>query len=73
MPATGVRRQAVCPHCGASVPLVRDRWLHVHNEGSTDYVIPRADQPRCPGSFLPIPRQSPANQTNGRVRRGPHR
>jgi len=54
IPATSVRRKAVCPHCGARVPLVRDRWLLVHNEGSTEYVIPGPDRPRCPGSFLQI-------------------
>lgn len=64
MPATGVRHQTVCPHCGACVPLVRDRWLHVHNEGSPDYVLPRADRPRCPGSFLRIQAPAPAGRTS---------
>jgi hypothetical protein len=54
MTTLGVGHRFKCPHCGASVPLVRDRWLDLHNEGSAEYVCPRADRPRCPGSFLQV-------------------
>ena len=51
-------QQAICPECGAYVPLVRERWLHVHNEGSPTYIFPGPDRPRCPGSFMPVRRTS---------------
>ena len=54
--------QAHCPECGAYVPLVRERWLHVHNEGSPSYTFPGPDRPRCPGSFLMAVRTRPARQ-----------
>lgn len=65
MPLTGVRLQAVCPHCGACVPLVRDRWLHVHNEGSTVYVIP----PRGPTTLSRQLPDAPATGTSEGWRR----
>ena len=45
-------QEAICPECGALVPLVRDRWLHLHNVGSTAYTFAGPDRPRCPGSFI---------------------
>jgi hypothetical protein len=46
---------ARCPECGASVPVVADRWLHVHREGSPEYAYPRRGGPRrCRGSLLPV-------------------
>ncbi len=42
---------AVCRECGARVPLVRDRWLHVHRTGSAEYAFPGAAD-RCPGSLM---------------------
>lgn len=44
--------QAICPECGATVPLIRQRWLQVHNEGSAQYIFPGPDRPRCPGSLI---------------------
>lgn len=45
--------RAVCPECAAVVPLVGDRWLQVHRQGSSEYVYPRgAGGARCPGSLL---------------------
>jgi hypothetical protein len=47
--------RASCPECGASVPIVAGRWLHVHREGSAEYAYPRGSGPRrCPGSLLPV-------------------
>ena len=55
-------QQAVCPECGALVPLVRDRWLHVHNVGSAAYMFPGPDRPRCPGSFILAKRETRAGR-----------
>jgi adenine-specific DNA methylase len=44
---------AVCPACGALVPLAQERWLQVHREGSAEYAYPRAGERRCAGSLLP--------------------
>ena len=44
--------QAQCPECGALVPLLRERWLRVHNVESPTYTFPGPDRPRCPGSFI---------------------
>lgn len=71
MPATAARLQALCPRCGACVPLIRNRWLHVHNEGSADYVFPRADRPRCLGSFMPANQPTPTSRKAG-PRRAQH-
>lgn len=54
LPAPQSESQAPCPECGAPVPLVADRWLLAHWEGSSDYAYPRGQRARCPGSFLPI-------------------
>ncbi|MGH3317071.1 MAG: hypothetical protein ACRDO0_13085 [Nocardioidaceae bacterium] len=35
------------------MPLVGDRWLQVHRQGSSEYAYPRgAGSARCPGSLL---------------------
>jgi anti-sigma regulatory factor (Ser/Thr protein kinase) len=44
--------RATCPECGASVPLVGERWLQVHLEGSDDYAFPHPDRQWCAGSLL---------------------
>jgi ribosomal protein S27AE len=52
-PLASGESQAVCPECGVSVPLVGDRWLQVHRQGSAEYVYPRGNAgARCPGSLL---------------------
>jgi hypothetical protein len=43
---------AVCPECGAMVPVIGGGWLTVHREGSAEYVYPRGSSQRCPGSLL---------------------
>ena len=54
--------RASCPECGATVPVVAGRWLHVHREGSAEYAYPRGGGPRrCPGSLLPISFPQPAD------------
>ena len=45
---------AVCPQCGAAVPVVGARWLSVHREGSAEYAYPRGSSQRCLGSLLPV-------------------
>jgi len=45
---------AVCPECGALVPVVQGHWLLVHREGSSEYAYPRGHDARCPGSLLPV-------------------
>jgi anti-sigma regulatory factor (Ser/Thr protein kinase) len=47
---TGPR--ATCPECGAFVPLVGERWLQVHLEGSAEYAFPHPDRQWCSGSLL---------------------
>lgn len=64
MPATDTPLQALCPQCGTCVPLVRDRWLQVHSEGSADYLFPCADR-RCIGSFMPAQRPTPPTRIPG--------
>ncbi len=54
MTVSGTLSRATCPECGASVPVVRGRWLLVHNTGSPEYAYPRSDRPRCLGSFMPV-------------------
>jgi anti-sigma regulatory factor (Ser/Thr protein kinase) len=44
--------RATCPECGASVPLVGERWLQVHLEGSGEYAFPHPDRQWCSGSLL---------------------
>lgn len=56
MPSPGNHPHATCPECGASVPMVRERWLHVHSVGSAEYAYPRGDRRRCPGSLM-LPRE----------------
>jgi hypothetical protein len=45
---------ATCPECGAAVPVMGDRWLAAHREGSAEYPYPHAVRERCPGSLLSI-------------------
>jgi hypothetical protein len=53
--------RAICPECAAVVPLVGDRWLQVHRQGSAEYVYPRGEgRARCPGSLLLA--ESPAHR-----------
>jgi hypothetical protein len=48
-----------CPECGASVPIVADRWLDLHRAGSAEYPYPRGNRPmRCPGSLLQVRTQT---------------
>jgi anti-sigma regulatory factor (Ser/Thr protein kinase) len=44
--------RATCPDCGASVPLVGERWLQVHLEGSGEYAFPDRERQWCSGSLL---------------------
>ena len=44
--------RSTCPECGASVPLVGERWLQVHQEGSDAYAFPHPDRQWCAGSLL---------------------
>jgi anti-sigma regulatory factor (Ser/Thr protein kinase) len=44
--------RATCPECGASVPLVGERWLQVHLEGSDEYAFPHPERQWCSGSLL---------------------
>jgi anti-sigma regulatory factor (Ser/Thr protein kinase) len=44
--------RSTCPECGASVPLVGERWLQVHLEGSDAYAFPHPDRQWCSGSLL---------------------
>lgn len=44
--------RATCPACGASVPLVGERWLQVHLEGSDEYAFPHPERQWCSGSLL---------------------
>ena len=46
--------RGTCPECGASVSLVRDRWLQVHREGSAEYPYPSGSLGLCRGSLLPV-------------------
>jgi hypothetical protein len=52
MPAFNPPAEATCPECGARVPLVGQRWLHVHRVGSAEYAYPRGNSRRCPGSLM---------------------
>lgn len=45
---------ATCPECGASVPVVRVRWLNVHTVGSAEYTFQTGTFNRCPGSLMPV-------------------
>jgi anti-sigma regulatory factor (Ser/Thr protein kinase) len=44
--------RSTCPECGASVPLVGERWLQVHLEGSDEHALPHHDRQWCAGSLL---------------------
>lgn len=59
MPDGGIPTHATCPECGASVPLVGERWLHVHRIGSAEYAYPRGARTRCPGSLMLARQPSP--------------
>jgi hypothetical protein len=59
MPVSPPCSEATCPECGACVPLVGERWLHVHRAGSAEYAYPRGNSRRCPGSLLRITPSGP--------------
>jgi hypothetical protein len=69
MQTGGTPSHATCPECGASVPLVGERWIHVHSVGSAEYAYPRGDRRRCPGSLMLArqlgPRRSAESETPG--------
>jgi adenine-specific DNA methylase len=56
---------AICPECGALVPLVQGHWLLVHREGSSEYAYPRGEDGRCPGSMLPVEGLAGSAQSSG--------
>lgn len=46
-------RVVTCPECGASVPVIGQRWLAAHRSGGAERHPPAVGR-RCPGSLLVI-------------------
>lgn len=51
--------EQVCPECGATVQVLRGRWLVLHREGVAGYDYPAMGRRRCPGSLLSVRAETP--------------